>query len=218
MSFDRIAPHYRWLESLAFGEALQRARVAHISSISSPRNVLIVGEGNGRFLLRLVQEFPGARVRCVEASAQMIRLARERLRATGTRGADNVEFTNADIRTVALPERTYDLIVTHFFLDCFREHDVAEIVSQLSRSATQDAQWLLADFCVPGGTLAHRGARFWLKVMYQFFRIVSALEAEELTDPSSHLRDHCFSIVSQQFLWLGMVNSQLWRRVMRPDN
>lgn len=214
MSFDRFAPHYRYFESLALGDALQQVRIACLPHISSPHHALIIGEGNGRFLQQFVRQFPAARVSCVEASARMIELARERLLRIDRRAGENVEFVHADIREIDLPASAYDLIVTHFVLDCFLEDDVARVVSQISRAAMNNAQWLLADFCVPVGAIASRRARFWLKIMYRFFRMVAAVEAHELVDPSRFLCDERFALVSQQLRQYRMLKSQLWRRTV----
>lgn len=37
MSFDRIAPHYRWLEAILAGNVLQRARTAWLAATPPPR-------------------------------------------------------------------------------------------------------------------------------------------------------------------------------------
>jgi ubiquinone/menaquinone biosynthesis C-methylase UbiE len=150
VSFDRVAPHYRWLETVAFGGQLQEARVAFVREIGSPRRILIVGEGNGRFLATLVREHPGASVDCIEASARMIALARQRVNAA------QVNFIEADLSEVALPAGAYDLVVTHFFLDCFDDHGLPLLIERLARAATPDARWLIADFHPP-----RRGWRRW---------------------------------------------------------
>src|SRR5205085_12587628 len=79
VSFDAIAPWYRTLETIAFGQSLQRARDACLAEISAPRRALIVGEGNGRFLCELLRAHPALEVDCVESSKQMIELAQERI-------------------------------------------------------------------------------------------------------------------------------------------
>src|SRR5437016_5407100 len=50
MNFDRVAPHYRWLETVTFGSALEKSRNYWIRRVPRPKRALIVGEGNGRFL------------------------------------------------------------------------------------------------------------------------------------------------------------------------
>ena len=65
MSFDLLAPHYRWMEWLLAGGKLQRCRTACLGMIPAPAKVLIYGEGNGRFLAALCREFPEAEVTSV---------------------------------------------------------------------------------------------------------------------------------------------------------
>jgi hypothetical protein len=43
VSFDSIAPYYRWIETIVFGNALQRARIYWIDKIPRPGRALIVG-------------------------------------------------------------------------------------------------------------------------------------------------------------------------------
>ena len=57
--------------------------------------------------------------------------------------------TEADIQTVALSGNSYDLIVTHFLLDCFSEETLPPLVGRLADAATAEAHWLIADFCHP---------------------------------------------------------------------
>jgi len=115
MSFDLLAPHYRWMEALCAAGQLQRCRTALLPVISAPQQVLVFGEGNGRFLVELCHRCPTAQVTVVEASAVMIELARARLRCAGLADAQ-VEFIQADALTWQPPKAAFDLIVTCFFL------------------------------------------------------------------------------------------------------
>src|ERR1043165_8266693 len=67
VSFDAVTPWYRTLETVAFGNALQRARLACLAEIQAPSRVLIVGEGDGRFLFQLLRMHPSAEIDCVDA-------------------------------------------------------------------------------------------------------------------------------------------------------
>jgi ubiquinone/menaquinone biosynthesis C-methylase UbiE len=213
VSFDSIAPAYRTLETIAFGGALQRARVACLGEIGTPRRALIVGEGNGRFLCELLQLSPNIAVDCVDESQKMLELARQRIERRLPADAARVRFLRHDITSWTPPEASYDLIVTHFFLDCFSEARIADIVNRLSRAATPNATWLLADFCMPAGAFARIRAGLWLAAMYRFFRFTSGIEARELADPSPFLRAAGFALVRQHLFRSGMVKSQLWRRM-----
>ena len=91
MSFDRLARHYRWMECVLAGSKLQRCRTAFIDNVSAARRALLLGEGNGRFLVELFRARPDIHVTCVDASAAMLARARARLRALALE-RDNVEF------------------------------------------------------------------------------------------------------------------------------
>src|SRR5215469_5978584 len=71
MSFDVLAPHYRWMEFVLAGKKLQRCRTAFLSQVADRQNVLLVGEGNGRFLVECRRSLKNARITCVDASARM---------------------------------------------------------------------------------------------------------------------------------------------------
>ena len=101
--------------------------------IGTPRRVLVVGEGNGRFLAAFVKAHLVAAIDCVEARARMIELARPEV------AASPVTFIHSDVRAVALARNSYDLVVTHFLLDCFSEETLAPLICQLTDAATKEA-------------------------------------------------------------------------------
>ena len=211
MSFDAVAPWYRTLETLAFGHTLQDARVAFVDEIGSPRRALIVGEGNGRFLGALLERHPLIRIDCVDSSGRMLDLARQHVLETNPNEIRRVAFLRDDVMSWA-PHERYDLIVTHFVLDCFSTQHVGLIVAKLAQAAAPNAIWLLADFRIPGAGFAHGHARAWLAVMHWFFRCVAGIEAQELVDPSPFLLVEGFTLGRQNLFRLGMVKSELWRR------
>ena len=211
MSFDAVAPWYRTLETIAFGNALQEARVACLDEIGSPRRALIAGEGNGRFLAALLQHQPLVRIDCVDSSQRMLELARRHVLETNADQINRVAFLEHDM-TSWMPNERYDLIVTHFFLDCFGTPQVGNSVAKLAQAAAPNAIWLLADFRIPKAGFAHFHARAWLAVMYWFFRCVAGIEAHELVDPSPFLRVEGFALERQHLFRHGMLKSELWRK------
>ena len=208
MSFDAVAPWYRTLETIAFGNVLQRARVARLDEIGSPRHGLIVGEGNGRFLAELLRTQPAIEIDCVDASERMLHLAQQRL----GHDASRVRFVRDDITFWAPPAGQYDLIVTHFLLDCFPADQVADIVRKLSHAARRNTVWLLADFRIPSESFDRLRARAWLATMYAFFRVAAGIEARQLVDPSPFLRAAGFTLERQNLFRHGMLKSELWRK------
>ena len=87
--FDRLARVYRALEFIAFGRDLERARFEYLGRLSGCRDILLLGEGDGRCAARLAQIAPDAAILCVDSSPGMI--ARASRRVTG-RAAARVTF------------------------------------------------------------------------------------------------------------------------------
>lgn len=205
-NFDHIAPFYAALEQLAFGHVLQRARLVFIDEARRAQRVLLVGEGNGRFLAELSRENPEAEIHCVDASAAMLRPAHRRTSAA------RVHFHHSDILQWHAPNSAFDLIVTHFFLDCFEGTELAAIIGKISALAAPDACWLITDFQLPPRGIARLHARLWLATMYAFFRCVAALPARELAPFAPLLSEGGWVLQDHRDFRFGLISAQLWGR------
>jgi hypothetical protein len=86
MSYCSIARFYKLIESVTIGGSLLDARLAHLQHLAEGpaiQHALLVGEGNGSFLLPFVQQFPNTLITVLDESAAMLRVARTRLEAAG---------------------------------------------------------------------------------------------------------------------------------------
>lgn len=214
MNFDLVAPHYHWIETIVFGNALQLARTYWIDKIPRPERTLILGEGNGRFLCQLLRVHPGIDVDCVDASNTMLQLTRMRVRRTCPESFSHVHFFCEDILKWS-PQKSYDLLVTHFFLDCFPRNELSSIVERLAHAARANAAWLIADFTMPRKPFApaYGGLLLWL--MYTFFGMTAGIAARELVDPFPYLNENGFSRASFKSSEASLVRSDLYLRSLR---
>jgi ubiquinone/menaquinone biosynthesis C-methylase UbiE len=211
MSFDVLAPHYRWMEVVLAGEKLQQCRTAFLGRVAGANKVLILGEGNGRFLLECRRELPNAKITCVDVSARMLGLARERLTRHGAR-CERIDFVCADALAWKPAEGGFDLIVTHFFLDCFTPEQLAALVGKLANVAAPRANWLLADFQAASSGWRRVRSRLILWSMYRFFRVVTRLPAAQLTSPDALLTQYGFKLREQRVSDWGLLRSDCWER------
>lgn len=209
-NFDGLARIYRALEFLAFGRDLERARFCFLERLCDSRNILILGEGDGRCLARLIKIAPQARIHCVEASAAMLDRAAKRLAGTADQG--RVRFEHADIFSVRLPVSHYDAVVTHFFLDCFPAEKVSALIGRVEASLRPGALWLFADFVLPSRGWARVRARGWLFILYAFFRWQTGLEARALPDSERLLAQAGWSPRAARTLQRGLVRSAVLAR------
>jgi tRNA (cmo5U34)-methyltransferase len=194
VNFDKVAPHYRWLERVAFGRALEECRAALLPQIAGCERALCIGDGDGRFTELLLKAQPCMRVD-VERSRSMIRLARQRSSATFFH-ANALAFT---------PDDRYDLVVTHFVLDTFTDAQVSTLVPRVRKSAA-GGFWLISEFQACGPA-----SRFLIWLMYRFFRITAGLRVESIPDYRAAFISSGFTLQKSWTKWNGFLISELWR-------
>jgi ubiquinone/menaquinone biosynthesis C-methylase UbiE len=209
--FDHLARSYDWMESLLAGRKLENCRNALWDDIPPLKSALLVGEGHGKFLASLLKRYPDAKVTCVDASEQMLKVARKRLEREplSLRG---VEFVHAALPAWNAPGQCYDLVATHFFLDCFPREQLGAVISALEKALRPGACWLVSDFQIPRGGLRRLRARIIHWLMYGFFRLATKLPASRLVLPRPFLRKHGFVRVRRQEFDWGLLTAELWRR------
>jgi ubiquinone/menaquinone biosynthesis C-methylase UbiE len=206
-NFDRLARCYRVLEYLALGRDLERARFSLLPHLKDCRHILILGEGDGRCLERLIAIAPDAQIDCLDISAVMLARTKERLRET----PHHVNFQPADILATELPPQHYDAVITCFFLDCFTNEQASKIISKISRSLRPTALWLWADFTLPDRGLSRIRAKIWLAILYTFFRWQTNLQTCELPESEALIHKHGFQRVAQATFQWGLLRSSVYR-------
>jgi SAM-dependent methyltransferase len=210
MNCDRIAKWYRWLEYLVFGRALERRRREYLSEVTNARSVLILGDGDGRFTAEFFDRNREALVDSIDLSPRMLALARQRI-GEHQSNAMRLHFREGDARTIEL-RRKYDLIVSHFFLDCLVDRDLELLVARISDTAYPQARWLVSEFCLPDSGIRRFAASLLIKMMYGFFRFATGLKASGLPDYPTVFAMHGFRRVRDTSAAGGLLVSELWQR------
>ena len=214
--FCRLARVYRLLETLTFGETLQCARVAYLSLLADAEEILVLGEGDGRFLHALLTANPSCRVTIVDRSPAMLAFARRRLVPVQQ---DRVDFRLADATRMNFPRKVFDVVVTHFFLDCFRGDTLSDLISKIAASLRSGGRLLLADFVEPRGEGG--GARFRhfaLRMLYAFFRSTCGIEGKQVVDPRGMLSSQGLRETDRNIFAGGWIVSSMWEKVFVPES
>lgn len=215
MSFDRLAPHYGWLEPLLAGRVLQRARAAWLPQLSGRRRVLVLGDGPGQALELALHILPDAEFTYVDASRAMLEIARRRIAAAaGPERADRVMWVQAELPGwLPAADAGFDAVITSCFLDCFPPAELTDVITGVAHACTADAAWIVVDFALPARGWRRWRARFAHGLMYPFFRIATGIHARRLTDPAADLRAAGFARKSRREYQFGLVVADYWERV-----
>jgi SAM-dependent methyltransferase len=208
--FDRLAYPYRALEFLAFGRDLERARFDFLDRLSSSRDILLLGEGDGRCVARLAAIAPHARILCVDSSPGMIRRASARIAGPDS---GRVSFLCADALAFVPEAGAFDAVATLFFMDCFDAAGVEAIVARTGAALRPGALWLFSDFVLPAKGVARLRARAWLALLYAFFRWGAGVRVSSLPPTEEILCRAGWSRLECRDFQRGMLRSAVYRRV-----
>jgi SAM-dependent methyltransferase len=205
-NFNRLASLYRWMEFATFGPWLSRTRCAFLSETATANNALILGDGDGRFTARLLQTNPNIQIDAVDASPAMLRAL---LRRAGS-NSSRVRAHQADARTFLPPNPPYDLIVTHFFLDCLTTTEIQSLAATLRTAAFPQARWIVSEFAVPPTRFGRLVARPLISNLYRAFGLLTGLTHRHLPDHHAGLSQSGFTLQKRR-AWLGgLLVSELW--------
>jgi hypothetical protein len=227
--FDCLARVYRWLEYLTFGPMLSRCRQHYLGRLGHARRALVLGDGDGRSVARFLRSNPHVNVDVVDSSAAMLRqvsrrIAGSRRRVTFHR-CDALDFdpsasfaadssaTDAVAPTDETPAR-YDLVVTHFFLDCFSTAELEILVQRIGPYLAPNALWLVSEFAVPpsqpAAWLGRLLARIVVGCLYRAFGLLTGLRIRKLPAYEGILESARFKLLERHFSLGGLLKTELW--------
>lgn len=206
--FDRIARSYRWLEHLTFGPTLTRSRNHFLPQLADRRRALILGDGDGRFTARLLTENAELHAEAVDCSAAMLELLCRRTRLAHPTAAGRLETHPCDAREFS-PNGMYDLVVTHFFLDCLTQSEVDRLALTLRSRMAPGALWVVSEFRVPPGVL-RAPALALVRALYFGFRLMTGLRTTRLPDHAAALEAAGLTRIAQHLSLAGILTSEMW--------
>jgi SAM-dependent methyltransferase len=207
--FDLIARPYRRLEYLTLGRALERCRTHFLAQLRDRRHALVLGDGDGRFLAQLLAGNPHLRADAVDTSFTMLRLLRERSEAATSDANTRLRIHHSNALTFPLGG-PYDLVVSHFFLDCLSQADLNSLVARVASTLAPGALWLVSDFRIPSG-LMRLPARVFVRGLYLAFRVLTGLRTVQLPDHVTPFTQAGFVRIAHRDSFAGLLTTELWK-------
>jgi SAM-dependent methyltransferase len=205
-NFDRLAKIYLWVELLTFGPFLSRCRQAFLSELRTVRRAVVLGDGDGRFTSELLRLNSQVRIDAVDASPAMLHA----LLAGAGQNAGRVSPHCADIRNWQPANQLYDLVVSHFFLDCLTTEEVRALAVKLHGAVAPSAMWIVSEFAVPRNLFGRWVARPLVWLLYRAFGLLTGLKIRSLPDHHVALRNAGFTLTRRQTWLCGLLVSEMW--------
>jgi ubiquinone/menaquinone biosynthesis C-methylase UbiE len=206
-NFNHLAHIYRWAEWFTFGPILSQCRAEFIPAMKSQQSALVIGDGDGRFTARLLQQNSRIVVDALDASETML----QELTRRAAHHASRINTLNLDAREFIPPSHHYDLIATHFFLDCLATDEVARLAVRLREGVTEGALWVVSEFAVPHRRYAQLAARALVSALYSAFGMLTGLRVRQLPEHATALAQSGFRLMQRRERLGGLLASELWQ-------
>lgn len=203
--FSRLAGIYDLLGLLTFCGALHRSQVYFLSSLHQCQRALIMGGGTGKFLIDLLKSGKVDKVTYVDISPGMIVKARRKVQSRGL--LSRVEFICGGIADI--PAVKFDLVCTHYFLDCFSEADLTKVFAKLKTCLAVQGLWHFSDFYLDKYSSWYE--RKLLRFLYGFFRVTCGLGVDSLADFSKFFDSYKLRIVQEKSFGGGLLRTAVYR-------
>ena len=142
-NFNKIARFYDMLAGLVFGSSIKKSQLHFFDQIPPNAKWLIVGGGTGWYLLEVLKRTSPREVVYIDASSAMINLTQKRLSAQTYKA--KIRLIHSDIRNFH-SDNDFDVIVTNFFLDVFKEEELGSVIKKLHSCISGGGIWMLTDF------------------------------------------------------------------------
>jgi SAM-dependent methyltransferase len=206
-NFDHVARIYRWAEYLTLGTLLERTREHHLPKLSHCRHALALGDGDGRFLARLLRQNRELHAVAIDTSAAML----QQLRTRCAFAEDRLGTQQTSALAIS-PVPDTDLIITHFFLDCLTQPEVDGLATNFAEQVTPGTLWLLSDFAIPNRPILRPVAALYIRALYFAFALLTGLKTSFLPDPQAALSDAGFTRIDRHERLFGILYTELWCR------
>jgi ubiquinone/menaquinone biosynthesis C-methylase UbiE len=126
-----------------------------------------------------------------------------------------VRLVHADALTcepARFPEAPFDLVVSHFFLDCFTEPEIARLLSRVQQAVCDEAIWIVSDFAIPQRVPARQIAMLIVRGLYLAFGLLTGLATRRLPHHGRLLQEAGWRLEDRKELLFGLLASERWRR------
>jgi hypothetical protein len=106
----------------------------------------------------------------------------------------------------------YDLVVSHFVLDCFSTDEVELLVERVRPAMESGAMWVISEFAVPERGAVRGFSILLVGFLYCAFGLLTGLTIRRLPGYARILSERGFELVAQRERLFGVLRSELWRR------
>jgi hypothetical protein len=109
----------------------------------------------------------------------------------------------------------YDLVVTHFFLDCLTTAEIHSLAAKILPASAPNALWVVSEFAIPQSWFGRLIAGPLVAALYRAFGLLTGLKVRKLPGHAAALHTTGFNLVARRTQLCGLLTSELWTCMRR---
>ena len=214
--FNKIAPFYHAVSMICSFNRIHKSQIWLLSKGMKFSKVLIIGGGDGRFLLEAMKQGLSEQYYYIDISNAMIKLAQGKIEKQSNLSLNSVVFICGSYQDIP-KNRKFDLIVTPYFLDCFSDDELFLVVAKLHTQLTIEGTWFFTDFNIPEDITRSFIFKNIIQILYRFFNLFCDLEVNHLPDFNKEFCKYKFSILHEKYFLGGLLVSRIYKKSSFSD-
>src|SRR6202007_1660791 len=159
-----------------------------------------------RSTARLLEKNPATRIDALDASREMLRLL---VRGAGP-NANRVCAHQADARQWTPSSPPYDLVVTHFFLDCLTSEEVDALAQTIQTCSAPSSRWIVSEFAIPSGWFGWLVARPLITALYLAFWLLTGIQVLRQPNHQHAMTESGFKLNAHRNRLGGLLVAESW--------
>lgn len=199
-SYDRIAKRYDFLSRLVFFKSQVKAQTEQLGYIAHCKRLLLVGGGTGWILKDLNAIAQPITVVYVEASANMLALAKK------VETHHRVEFVHQDIAAYQT-RQVFDAVLTPFLFDNFDAAKASNVFGRIDALLQREGIWVNVDFYL------NKQSAIWkkvvLKAMHLFFRLINVIDVSDLINTAPFFKPK-YTVIAEKHYYGNFIKAVVY--------
>ncbi len=208
--FNTIAPFYNVVSTVFSFNQIHKSQTWLLSKKMQFSKSLIMGGGDGKFLLEAMKQGLSDQYYYIDISDAMIKLARSKIEKQLPSLLNSVVFICGSYQDISATGK-FDLIVTPYFLDCFSEDELSIITAKLHAHLTIEGTWFFTDFNIPEDSFRTFIFKNIIRLLYGIFDLFCNWELNRLPDFSKEFCKYGFTILHEKYFLGGLLVSRIYK-------
>ena len=208
--FNTIAPFYNVVSTIGSFNKIHKSQMWLLSKGMKSSKTLIMGGGDGKFLLEAMKQQLSEQYYYIDISDAMIKLAQIKIEKQANISLNSVVFICGSYQDIPANEK-FDLIITPYFLDCFSENELPLVMTKLHTHLTMKGTWFFTDFNIPEESFRNFIFRNIIQLLYGIFNLFCDLGVNDLPDFNKEFPKYGFTLLHEKYFLNGLLVSRIYK-------